>query len=360
MLLPSSMVVRPVVLQDPPKHPFPHQLPFNNSSRSVSPLDATLTQVLILRHLKSFKINTYTKTGGRAPLPASQFVNSLLPPTILKPDISATVTSPATPLLSIACGQFCPASPFFLRPLTYQPDPSLAPGFHLPSIFNFRPSTSSLRSQRLCAIQSPVPLGVSAAEEPRFRLHRLQKVHLRKSFVCHSYTHLPLLSPFPATLTKTPGAAYRFFPLLGVGASAPTPGRPQKRTTSFLRICAFRIPVVTGASRSVCSSRAEMPFPIHPTRITDHALATAHFFHSVCPASRTYVTLRLANSLASRHASPSAANVLSLLCLRRAFQGGSPSSENPSGMGQSSDRLPGVEQSNDWITHVLQTSSLTN
>jgi hypothetical protein len=41
-----------------------------------------------------------------------------------------------------------------------------------------------------------------------FALHRSQKVHVRKSFICHSYIHPPLLSPLPATLTKTPGVAY--------------------------------------------------------------------------------------------------------------------------------------------------------
>ena len=100
------MVVRPVVLQDPPKYPFPLQLPFNNSSRSISPLESALTQVLILRHLKSFRINTYTKPRGRAPLEAPKFVNSLRPPTTPKPTISATVTSPPNPSLSIDCGHF--------------------------------------------------------------------------------------------------------------------------------------------------------------------------------------------------------------------------------------------------------------
>jgi len=100
------MAVRPVVLQDPPKHPFPPQLPFNNSSRSLSPLESALTQVLILRHLKSFRMSTYTKAGGRDSLQAPKFVNSLLPPTTPQPDISATVTSPANPSLSIACGHF--------------------------------------------------------------------------------------------------------------------------------------------------------------------------------------------------------------------------------------------------------------
>src|SRR5579859_865344 len=76
----SSMVVRPVVLQDPPKHPFPAQLPFNNSSRSLSPLDAALTQVLILRHLKSFKINTYTKTRGECPSRSPQVCQLITPP----------------------------------------------------------------------------------------------------------------------------------------------------------------------------------------------------------------------------------------------------------------------------------------
>src|SRR5579859_2674699 len=51
-------------------------------------------------------MNTYTKTGERVPLQASQFVNSLLPPTTPKPHISATVTSPATPSPSIDCGHF--------------------------------------------------------------------------------------------------------------------------------------------------------------------------------------------------------------------------------------------------------------
>src|SRR5579859_5842821 len=103
---PGSMVVRPVVLQDPPKHPFPAQLPFNNSSRYISPLESALTQVLILRHLKSFRMSTYTKTGGRDPLQSPKFVNSLRPPTTPKPTISATDTSPANPSLSISCGHF--------------------------------------------------------------------------------------------------------------------------------------------------------------------------------------------------------------------------------------------------------------
>src|SRR5579864_5806748 len=106
----------------------------------------------------------------------------------------------------------------------------------------------------------------------------MQKMHLRKPFVCHSYRHPPPLSPFPATLTKTPGVAYRFFSLLGVGASAPTYSWPGPANTFVLRSCAFRIPVVTGTSCDVCSARAEMLFPTRRTRITDHALAppTAH------------------------------------------------------------------------------------
>jgi len=98
------MVVRPVVLQDPAKHPFPPQLPSSHSSRAVSALESALTQVLILRHLKSFIFNTYTKTGGRVPLETPKFVNSLLPPTTPQPGISATVTSPVTPSPSIDCG----------------------------------------------------------------------------------------------------------------------------------------------------------------------------------------------------------------------------------------------------------------
>ena len=159
---PSSMVVRPVVLQDPPKHPFPAQLPLNNSSRSLSPLESALTQVLILRHLKSFRMNTYTKTGGRAPLQASQFVNSLRPATTPQPDISATVTSLANPSLSINCGHV--PSPIGVGGGTsFQTNhfrllvPFLAP---LPSTFNFRPSTSFRRSPRLCGIRLlSVPYG---------------------------------------------------------------------------------------------------------------------------------------------------------------------------------------------------------
>jgi len=71
------MVVRTVARQDPPRHPFPSQLPFNNSSRSLSPLDAALTPVLILRHLKSFRMNTYTKAGGRAPLMLTKILSSV-------------------------------------------------------------------------------------------------------------------------------------------------------------------------------------------------------------------------------------------------------------------------------------------
>src|SRR5579859_1133038 len=169
----SSMLVRPVVLQDPPKHPFPAQLPLSNPSRFLSPLDATLTQVLILRHLKSFGINTYTKTVGRAPLPTPKFGNSLLPPTTLKPTISATVTSPANPSLSIACG-------------------------HFPSPIGVGGRTAASSSSSTSTLNGFLPLA----------LHRLQKTHLRKSFVCHSCRHPPPLSPFPATLTKTPEVAY--------------------------------------------------------------------------------------------------------------------------------------------------------
>ena len=145
-------------------------------------------------------------------------------------------------------------------------------------------------------------------------------------------------------------------------------GRPDGQSRRFRK---QRIWAPDAARRS-CRRPVHRPgsrLVIQEPRITGQAaalaarqspLCTAPRFHSVCPASRNYVRLCLAKSLASRHASPSAANVLSLLCLRRAFQGGSPSAENPGGMGQPYDRLPGVERSNDWITHVRQTGSVAN
>src|SRR5579859_7417832 len=100
------MVVRSVVLQDPPKHPFPAQLPFNNSSRALSPLESALTQVFILRHLKSFRMNTYTKTGGRVPLQDSQFINSLLRATSLTHCLSSTKSPPLSSLQTAASEHF--------------------------------------------------------------------------------------------------------------------------------------------------------------------------------------------------------------------------------------------------------------
>jgi|GEM_PF-7039652 len=267
MLLPSSMVVRPVVLQDPPKHPFPHQLPFNNSSRSVSPLDATLTQVLILRHLKSFKINTYTKTGGRAPLPASQFVNSLLPPTILKPDISATVTSPATPLLSIACGHF----PSPIGVTSFKPNPlrsvlsrfAILPStLNLParsffgswfsSSLNFQLSTFNLFPAFSAALRDPVsraagrersrraplPIAPSAKSAPPqvLCLPLLHTPPSAKSFPCHSYENtrggvsiLPALGcrSFSSDTRSAAEANYLFPPHLRFSHPGRHRGEPQ-------------------------------------------------------------------------------------------------------------------------------------
>src|SRR5262245_38622456 len=44
-------------------------LPYKHP-HSVSPLESTLLQVLILRHLKSFRINTSAKTKGGPSLPS--------------------------------------------------------------------------------------------------------------------------------------------------------------------------------------------------------------------------------------------------------------------------------------------------
>ena len=164
----SSMLVRPFVLQDPPRHPLPSQLPLNHSSRSVSSLDSALTQVLILRHLKSFRMNTYTKPRGRVPLQASQFVNSLLPLTTPKPTISATVTSPANPSLSTNCGHF--------------PSP-IGVGGRTAAISSS--STSTLDPQRL-----PAARVASIARNARLQvlcLPLLQTPPSAKSFPCHSY-----------------------------------------------------------------------------------------------------------------------------------------------------------------------------
>ena len=97
------MFVRPVGLQDPPNNSFPHRLPFSHSRRSVSPLNSALTQVLILRHLKFFRINTYTKTRGRATLRAPKFVNSLRPPVRHKPSTPASFSPSLSPILSGTC-----------------------------------------------------------------------------------------------------------------------------------------------------------------------------------------------------------------------------------------------------------------
>ena len=100
------MFVRPVALQDPARHSFPARLPFNISSRSVSSLNSALTRVLILRHLKSFRINTYTKPRERVSLQAPKFVNSLRPPVRHKPSRPA----PSTPTLSLILSCTCALS----------------------------------------------------------------------------------------------------------------------------------------------------------------------------------------------------------------------------------------------------------
>jgi len=61
----------------------PIQLPwllFYKTHASVSPLESALLQVLVLNNLKSFRINTYKKTGGRRRLWLTSFsllVNTL-------------------------------------------------------------------------------------------------------------------------------------------------------------------------------------------------------------------------------------------------------------------------------------------
>jgi|GEM_PF-3992765 len=151
------MVVRPVVLQDPPRHPFPAQLPFNNCSRSISPLDATLTQLLILRHLKSFRMSTYTKTSGRALLQASRFVNSLRPST--------------TPRTHHICHRHFACKPFSINRLRTLSITNRGGGSHhrhlfefyfnshLPrsSSFDFQPSTLKLFLPSSAPLRYPSP-----------------------------------------------------------------------------------------------------------------------------------------------------------------------------------------------------------
>ena len=120
-------------------------------------------------------MSSYAKTRGRAPLQASQFVNSLRPSTTPQPDISATDTSPANPSLSIACGHF--------------PSP-IGVGGRTGAISSS--STSTLDPQRLPA-DRVAPIAKNASPQV-LCLPLLQTP--------------PLLSPFPATLTKTPGVAY--------------------------------------------------------------------------------------------------------------------------------------------------------
>src|SRR5579859_5452689 len=164
----SSMVVRSVVLQDPPKHPFPAQLPFNNSSRALSPLESALTQVFILRHLKSFRMNTYTKTGGRVPLQASQFVNSLRPPTTPTPDKSATGTSPANPSLSVACRHFPSPIGVGVRTTAISSSSTLTRSLPRSSSFDFQPSTLNL----FPAFSAPLRDPLSRPSVPRITATR--------------------------------------------------------------------------------------------------------------------------------------------------------------------------------------------
>jgi len=179
---PSSMVVRSVVLQDPPKHPFLAQLPFNNCSRSISPLESALTQVLILRHLKSFRINTYRKTGGSVPRPPSKFVNSLRPLTTPQPDISATVTSPANPSLSIACGHSPSSIGVGGRATAISSSSTSTRRFPAPLPSTFDP-------QPLSAVRV-APVAKNAPPQA-LCLPLLQTPPSAKSFPCHSYENTP-------------------------------------------------------------------------------------------------------------------------------------------------------------------------
>src|SRR5579859_686534 len=150
----SSMAVRPVVLQNPPRHPFPSQLPFNNSSHSLSPLESALTQVLILRHLKSFKINTYTKTGGRIQLLLAKIPSS----------VTSEVNSPS-PRSAVRVAPIAKNAPPQVLCLPLLQTPPSAKSFPCHSYENIRggvppqtktASTSFRRPPRLCVIPSPV------------------------------------------------------------------------------------------------------------------------------------------------------------------------------------------------------------
>ena len=56
---------RAVLLTPPSRSVHPALLPFYNFPAPRTPLESTLLQVFILKNLKSFRMNTYKKTGGR-------------------------------------------------------------------------------------------------------------------------------------------------------------------------------------------------------------------------------------------------------------------------------------------------------
>jgi hypothetical protein len=108
----SSMVVGSVVVQNPPRHRFPAQLPFYNHKLLLNPFKSTLTSHPASVHSKRLIATltpfdaTLTKNLGRDPSPSPEVCQLVTTSTAHKPDTTVTNTSPANPSLSIACALF--------------------------------------------------------------------------------------------------------------------------------------------------------------------------------------------------------------------------------------------------------------
>ena len=65
---PANMARRQVVLLTPPEAVHLTPLPFYKQTAPITPLDSALIELFILKTLKSFRMNTYKKHGGRGVL----------------------------------------------------------------------------------------------------------------------------------------------------------------------------------------------------------------------------------------------------------------------------------------------------
>ena len=156
----SSMVVRPVVLQDPPKHPFPGQLPFYNHGRLLNPFKSTLTSHPASVHSKRLTATltpfdaTLTKNRGRDTSPSPEICQLVTTSTAHKPDTTVTNTSPASPSLSIACAHFPPPIGGGVPAASNQTSPCVtdSPQRHL-----YHPALPIVRCRLICSqILAPV------------------------------------------------------------------------------------------------------------------------------------------------------------------------------------------------------------